>query len=96
MTGDISYDLVMEDDMGFIEGCYRVGSGNWQVLIINKKDIDSIVFVPSRWPNGILGLVIHVPAATVLNSSVAKQILSNRLGIHSWIESKGPDSIDIR
>jgi hypothetical protein len=26
MTGEISYDLVMEDDMSFVEGTFRVGN----------------------------------------------------------------------
>ena len=39
-NGEISYDLVMEDDMAFIEGCYRIGGCDWRVFIISKRPLD--------------------------------------------------------
>jgi len=30
MQGEISYDLMMADDMSFAEGTYRIGSGEWK------------------------------------------------------------------
>ena len=42
-NGEISYDLVMEDDMAFVEGSYRIGGCDWQVFIISKRLIDEAV-----------------------------------------------------
>jgi hypothetical protein len=30
--GEISFDLVMEEDMPFVEGCYRLCDGKWHAL----------------------------------------------------------------
>ena len=32
MHAEISYDLVMDDDMSFVEGTYRLLGGDWQVV----------------------------------------------------------------
>jgi hypothetical protein len=34
MKAEITFDLVMDEDMGFVEGCYRLDGGEWKVFII--------------------------------------------------------------
>jgi hypothetical protein len=36
-TGEISYDLVMDNDMAFAEGTYRVGDCAWCVFSFSKR-----------------------------------------------------------
>jgi hypothetical protein len=38
MKGEISYDLVMENDMSFVEGTYRIENGEWRVFILRGSD----------------------------------------------------------
>ena len=35
----MSYDLVMEEDMPFVEGCFRLPGGEWQVVIVSRGDV---------------------------------------------------------
>ena len=37
MKAEITYDLVMDDNMNFVEGCYRLHGGEWQVFIFIKS-----------------------------------------------------------
>ena len=37
ISGEISYDLVMGDDMAFVEGTFRISGGEWQVFIFQTK-----------------------------------------------------------
>lgn len=50
MTGDISYDLVMGDDMGFVEGTFRLPGSPWQVIIVRKGTVRSSDSRPSGFP----------------------------------------------
>jgi hypothetical protein len=34
MKAEITFDLVMCEDMDFVEGCYRLVGGAWEVFII--------------------------------------------------------------
>jgi len=96
MTGEISYDLVMEDDMAFVEGTYRVQNGDWQVFIFSRKDIQTPEAKPSRWESGITGVVINVPRVFYLNKEVVEEMLSEWLEVSEWQEVRGPDSLQIR
>jgi hypothetical protein len=46
MRAEISYDLVMNDDMEFVEGTYRLPNEDWQVLIVSKRDVPEPIVVP--------------------------------------------------
>src|SRR5438132_862934 len=39
MKAEISYDLIIEGDMDFVEGAYRLADGDWQVVIASKHDL---------------------------------------------------------
>ena len=96
MTGEISYDLVMTDDMDFVEGAYRVGDGAWQVLIVSKRDVTEPTIKPSTWDSGVTGVVIHLPRDTRLDKALVERLLSERLDIAGWVEVRGPDSMTLR
>ena len=43
MKAEITFDLVMDDDMPFVEGCYRLPDGPWQVFIfIGFRDSETL------------------------------------------------------
>jgi hypothetical protein len=96
MTGEISYDLVMDADNSFAEGSYRVGDGPWQVFIISKRDVTEPMIKPSTWDSGVMGVVIHLPRGTRLDKVLVERLLSEQLGVASWVEVRGPDSMLLR
>jgi hypothetical protein len=96
MRGDISYDLVMDDDMSFVEGTFRFGDDDWQVVIVSKKPVPEPTITPSAWSSGVKGIVIYVPKATVLNRQLVEGLMSREFGVDRWNEVRGPDSLKIR
>jgi hypothetical protein len=96
MIGVISYDLVMEDDMRFVEGTYRIDDGNWNVFIFSKKLIEQIEIKPSTWRSGVSGVVIYLPQFVRLNKEVVNKIMSEWLGVKELNEIQGPDSMQLR
>jgi hypothetical protein len=95
-SGEISYDLVMEDDMAFVEGCYRIGGCDWQVFIISKRPIDEPSWKSGTWESGVSGVVVQVPGGTMLNADSAENLLSGILGVGAWSRVQGPDSMQLR
>jgi hypothetical protein len=96
MNGEISFDLVMRDDMEFIEGVFRVPLGDWQVFIIKKSPVRDTEIAPSNWSSGASGVVINVPQSVTLNGHLAKTVLTSWSGVDSWDEVRGPDSMQLR
>jgi hypothetical protein len=93
---EISYDLVMEDGMDFVEGCYRLPGKPWEVFIVTKMEIAKPEHRFGKWDSGVTGIAFHVPKSMRLNKTVVEELLSSALGIADWHEVKGPDSIEIR
>jgi hypothetical protein len=96
MTGEISYDLVLEDDMAFVEGSYRKQNGRWQVFIFSKAPIDYPDMTSGQWSSGVTGVVFRLPLSSNLNKLVVEQMLSEKLAVNGWREVKGPDSMQLR
>ncbi len=96
LLGEISYDLVMEEDMSFIEGTFRVDGGDWQVIIANKEPIPEITCTPTEWESGVCGVVVRVPEQIVLNANVVERILSEWFHVDMWKQVRGPDSMALR
>lgn len=96
MTGEISYDLVMDDDMGFVEGTFRLPGESWQVIIVSKSSVPSVEVQHSVWESGVKGLVINVPGETWLNRAVVEGELARAVGVVRWVEVVGPDSMTLR
>lgn len=94
--GDISYDLLMTDDMAFAEGTYRIGCGNWQVFVVRKRPIAVTAVKSSTWGSGATGVVIDLPRATRLDKTLVERILAERFDVTDWVEVRGPDSMSLR
>jgi hypothetical protein len=96
MTGEITYDLVMEDGMAFVEGCYRLPNGSWQVFIVGKAPVARMEIKPCRWSSGVTGVVIRFPRSVRLNKHLVEQAIGEWLGVDEWRAVRGPDSIQLR
>lgn len=96
MTGEISYDLVMDTDNDFAEGSYRVDNGDWQVFIVSKRDVPDATIEPSIWDSGATGVIITMPRGTCLDKGLVERLLSDHLKVMHWMETHGPDSMILR
>jgi len=96
VIGEISYDLVMEDDMKFVEAAFRLENAEWQVIVVSKRDVPTTVITPCRWQSGVSGLVVRVPRSTRLNRQVVGEILARSLGVETLREVRGPDYMSLR
>jgi hypothetical protein len=95
-NGEISYDLVMEDDMAFVEGSYRIGGCDWQVVIISKRPIDEPAWKSCTWDSRVSGVVVQVPKGMPLYAASVEALLSDILGVGAWSRVRGPDSMQLR
>jgi hypothetical protein len=98
MKAEITFDLVMGEDMSFVEGCYKLDGGPWQVFIFPPPSERSTIEVRTNlvWASGVTGLNAFVPKEMRLNKSTVLKVLSHTLGVDEWVEVRGPDSIVIR
>jgi hypothetical protein len=93
---EISYDLVMEEDMSFVEGMYRLPESDWQVFIFARKDVEQPNAKFSRWDSGITGVYVQYPRSARLDQQSVECILSETLMVDRWMVVRGPDSIAAR
>jgi hypothetical protein len=93
---EISYDLVMGDDMGFVEGTFRLPGGDWQVVIVSRYDVPEPVAVPQVWDSGVRGVYVRFPRGWPLNAVAVERALSDAVGIAEWVVVRGPDSMQLR
>lgn len=98
MCGEISYDLVMDDDMEFVEGAYRLPGGVWQVVIFSafERDVPEPQVVPQVWDSGLTGVFVRYPRRLPLNAAAVERVLSEALGVSKWLRVRGPDSMQLR
>jgi hypothetical protein len=96
MRAQISYDLVMEDDMAFVEGTYRLGAGGWPVFIFSKQAVERPVWRACTWDSGVAGVVFQVPRSMTLNAASVEALMSGALGVTEWERVRGPDSMNLR
>lgn len=99
---EVSFDLVMEDDMDFVEGTYRLPGEFWRVMVFGKWDGPTLQWTHQIWPSNnpwrerIDGLAFHVPMNAKLNREHVLMALSQALNVRQWIEVHGPDSMVLR
>ena len=97
MRAEISFDLVMEDVMSFVEGTYRLPGGDWQVFIFGP---DSSVSSPDakmgKWASGVTGVFVAWPESLTLDKAAVLNTLSKQLKVTEWAEIRGPDSMALR
>ena len=97
MKAEISFDLVMEEEMEFVEGTYRIAGQEWQVFIFGPdSSVKSPKITFGNWESGITGLFVAWPKSLRLNKAVVLHTLSEALGAAEWEEVRGPDSIMLR
>jgi hypothetical protein len=96
MRAEISYDLVMDDDMDFVEGTYRLPGANWQVMIVSRRDVPEAEAIPQVWDSGVAGVFVRFPQGEVLNKIAVERVLSAWLGVSEWVQVRGPDSMQVR
>jgi hypothetical protein len=99
---EVSFDLVMEDDMSFVEGTFRLPGEFWRVFVFGKWDGAALQCKRQIWPNknpwreSIDGLAFSAPKNANLNRAYVLAALSEALNIRDWTEVRGPDSISLR
>src|SRR4051812_1321176 len=97
MRAEISFDLVMESAMAFVEGTYRLLGGDWQVFIFTP---DASVSEPRvtdrRWSGGATGVSVLWPGSWVLDEAAVLRTLGFHLGVTAWVHARGPDSMAAR
>jgi hypothetical protein len=91
--GEISYDLLMRDDMVFAEGSYRIGYCDWNVFVVSKRPINEPTWKAFTWESGVSGVVVRVPLKLQLNVDSIESLLSEVLGVEIWERVQGPDSM---
>jgi hypothetical protein len=98
MRAEISYDLIMDDDMEFVEGTYRLPGGDWQVVIVSAfdRDVPAPQVVWQQWESGVSGVLVRLPRGERLNAATVERVLSEALGVTEWVRVNGPDSMQIR
>jgi hypothetical protein len=98
MKAEITFDLVMTEDMAFVEGCYRLAGGVWQVFIFRRSNgIEEVGMKQNlTWRSGVTGLNAILPTDAKIDRSVVLSALSDTLGVTEWSEVRGPDSMQLR
>jgi hypothetical protein len=99
LVGEISFDLVMGEDMPFVEGCYRLCDGRWHVFMIrhSRGGTERVgTYKDLVWKSGVTGLNVIVRDDERINKVTVLRLLSDALGATEWLEVQGPDSMQLR
>jgi hypothetical protein len=99
MKAEITFDIVMDDDSSFAEGCYRLEGGSWEVFIFwksNDAHSEKMVKKDLVWDSNVRGINVILPADTKLNKALVIETLSEVFGETQWSEVRGPDSMQLR
>jgi hypothetical protein len=97
MKAEVSFDLIMKEEMHFVEGTFRLPGGDWQVFIFMRRDLDQPeIDANAAWESGVKGIEVLYPRNKPLGKRDVLQILSEQLGVNEWQEVKGPDSMNLR
>jgi hypothetical protein len=97
--GEISFDLVMEEDMPFVEGCYRLCDGKWHVFMVrhSRGGTERVgIYRDLAWKSGVTGLNVIVRDEEKINKGTVLRLLSDASGATEWLEVQGPDSMQLR
>lgn len=93
---EISYDTVLNDDMGIVEGSYRLPGGLWGVLLFIKKDVPELRHTCGTWRSGITGVEFQVPLGVPINHDSIVRAMSEVFRADSWAVVSGPDSLVLK
>lgn len=95
-SAEISFDLVMEDDMSFVEGSYRLPGRDWEVFIFRRYDGIKLEVETAVKLGAATGVVVRLPRNEKLDKSIVLFVLSKSFGVADWLEKPGPDSMQLR
>jgi hypothetical protein len=93
---EVSFDIVLEADNDFVEGCYRLPGRFWEVLIFTRADVPKLRWMADRWDSGITGTIFRVPREARLDRDYVLAALSQAFGHAVWAQVQGPDSMALR
>ncbi len=98
MRAEISYDLVLDEDMEFLEGTYRLPDQDWQVFIASafQREVPDAQIVPQRWRSGVTGILLRIARPEKINAGTVERLLSEALHVSDWTRVQGPDSMRLR
>jgi hypothetical protein len=98
MNAEISWDLIMSEDMPFVEGCYRLQGSDWQVVTAGRASDACPAGVRDgiRWTSGVTGMTIGFSDGLKINARTVLELMSASLGVTKWVEVHGPDSMMLR
>jgi hypothetical protein len=98
--GEITFDIIVpEDGVSFVEGCYRIDGGNWQVYHLTHESPWSKAPHIRRdtvFSSGISGVSGVISVSLVLNKKAVMEILAEATGVDVWTEVSGPDSLILK
>lgn len=97
-VAELTFDLVMENDMSFVEGCYRLPNEHWHIFIfVRERGMQKMIIEQNVvWESGNTGFVVTLPEDVKLNKDTALKILSDISNVAVWSEVRGPDSMQLR
>jgi hypothetical protein len=76
MTAEISFDLVMRDNMEFVEGTFRLSGSDWQVFIFKRCPVERPKINSVEWNSGVSGFFVRIPESQKLDKATVQQVLS--------------------
>ena len=93
---EISYDTALNDDMGVVEGSYRLPGRLWQVFLFSNEDVPEVGHSFERWQSGITGVEFEVPMGVRINHDYVVSAMSRVFGADLWDVVHGPDSLVLK
>src|SRR5271169_318122 len=88
LKGEISFDLVMEEDMPFVEGCYRLCDGKWHVFMVrhSRGGTECVgIYKDLLWKSGVTGLNVIVRDDERIDKGAVLRLLSDALRATEWL-----------
>jgi hypothetical protein len=96
IRSEFSSDIILEEDMTWIEGIYRLPGHFWEVMVFGKKDVTELRFQMGKTCSGTPGIWFDVPNHTRLDREYVRKALEAAFGHTDWAEVSGPDSMVLR
>jgi hypothetical protein len=93
---EISFDTVLNDDMGNLESCYRVPGHHWQVFFFENNEATEPKYHFGTWQSGITGIMFDVPQGTPINEKYVMKAMAEVFGPQEWKVVRGPDSLILK
>lgn len=99
---EISFDLVLEEDNGWMEGSYRLPGEFWKVVVFQRDDLlklrsqPTIWQRPTKWERDIAGVVIRFPRTARIGRDDLLRAMAQVFGRSDWVQVDGPDSMMLR